>query len=94
MTQVATLLTPLQAIRAKCANCRGSGCIEAEECNLYDLGMGQLRFVKGLSPLEAIRTHCLWCSVNNTGIKHCSVFDCELYAYRSGYTPKSSKYWV
>jgi len=94
MNQPKKRLTPLQAIRDKCAwSCWTDNCTEIT-CDLYDHRVGQRRFIKGLTPLQAIRKHCLWCRADADGVLACKVTDCQLHIYRSGYTPRSKHYWV
>lgn len=39
---------------------------------------------KKLSPLKAIRQHCLWCCGTANEVKLCPCTDCNLYPYRFG----------
>lgn len=43
---------------------------------------------KNLSPLKAIRKHCLECSSGNSNeVKNCIITDCPLYQFRLGKNP-------
>lgn len=43
---------------------------------------------KVLTPLKAIRQHCIFCSGGNIHEpKHCTITDCALYPYRLGHRP-------
>jgi hypothetical protein len=42
-----------------------------------------------ISPLKAIRQHCIDCSGGSRAeVRNCSITDCSLHAFRFGYNPK------
>jgi hypothetical protein len=44
--------------------------------------------MKNLSPIKAIRKHCLECSSGSKGeVKNCIITDCPLYPFRLGKNP-------
>ena len=43
--------------------------------------------IKGLTPLKAIRLHCLQCANTCKGVRTCESRDCNLYIYRMGKNP-------
>jgi hypothetical protein len=43
---------------------------------------------KKLTPIKAIRKHCLdCCCYQKAVVKNCSFYDCPLYPYRMGHNP-------
>lgn len=43
---------------------------------------------KIVTPLKAIRRHCLDCSCWNTAeVRNCTVTECDLYPFRMGHNP-------
>ena len=45
--------------------------------------------MKTLTPIKAIRKHCLDCQgYEKAGVRNCSFFDCPLYLFRMGKNPK------
>jgi len=45
--------------------------------------------MKNLTPLKAIRKHCLECSSGSAlEVKNCIITDCPLYSFRFGKNPK------
>lgn len=53
-----------------------------------DCAMGENSEKKTLTPIKAIRAHCLWCCCGSSQeVKLCPSTDCELYPYREGHNP-------
>ena len=46
---------------------------------------------KPLSPLRAIRRHCLACAGRPSEVRECRSIDCKLHRYRMGHNPARAK---
>jgi len=94
-------LTPRKAIREFCVECAGS-VYEANNCTDTDpkyqdpcplhphrSGKRPRDFRKQLTPMKAIRKHCIQCMGGNfKDVRGCTDFQCNLFFYRFGRFPK------
>ena len=47
--------------------------------------------MKHLTPLRAIRQHCLTCASRPKDVRECSTAECKLHIYRMGHNPARKK---
>jgi hypothetical protein len=85
-------MTPVQAIRKRCIDCKPDGLKEVrncqdDECYLYPYRMGK-RGASKLTPVKSIRHYCLWCMNDQfKEVRMCSSNDCLLFPFRMGKNP-------
>lgn len=97
LPQGVTPLRPLLTIRARCVeDCRGGSRKEVRECGVTDCSLHEYRLgrrpPKGTAkrtPLQALRSYCLWCCVNQpTEVRLCPAKACPCWPYRLARRPK------